>query len=177
MSILQTILKFDQNLIRFLLQNWSKFDQKSIKKLYRILPRCRSGYFLVFFCDFCQIWFQNGRSESVRNCRRLALMRTWPFSGFQKVFVIDFGPWNDQKGDLASTKCTFMSVLNVETQGFCNAFSNFLTFFQSKKTSRCPKLLPNDYFCSRGDPFSMGLGEVSLLSRNPWNVKKTLQFF
>ena len=88
-------------------------------------------------------------------------------SGFQRLFVIDFGPSNEQKCHLASTKCTLMSVLNVKTQGFCNAFSNFPTFFQSKRTSRCPKLVPNDYFCSCGDTLSMGLGEVSLLARNP----------
>ena len=45
--------------------------------------------------------------------------------------------------------------------------ANFPTFFHSKRTSRCPKLVPNDYFCSRGVPFSMGLGKVSLSCRNP----------
>ena len=73
-------------------------------------------------------------------------------------FGIDFDTIFDQKCHLASTKCTSMSILNVKRQGFCNAFSNFLTFFQSKRTSRCPKLIPNHYFCSPGDPFFEGFG-------------------
>ena len=123
--------------------------------------------FFRFFVIFYKFWTKFGSKMVGSNELEPVMERFRTPSGFQRLFVIDFGPSNEQKCHLASTKCTLMSVLNVKTQDFCNAFSNFLTFFQSKRTSRCPKLVPNDYFCSRGDPFFMGLGEVRLSCRNP----------
>ena len=132
--------------------------------------------FFQFFSDFLQIldqlWIQNPTWKWSRPPSALQS----PSGTHLDLIFIDFWPSNDQNCHVASTKCTSMSVLNVENQSFCKAFYNFPTFFQSKRTSRCPKLVPNDYFCSRGDPFFMGLGEVSLSCRNPWNVKKPLSF-
>ena len=171
--MLQVILKFDQNLVSFLLQNWSKFNQKSIKKCYPIQSWFCNRYFFGFCSIFDkfldQFWvqncFKNGKNASPGSAYALQ-KRIWVLRSLQDRFWIDFSASNDQKCDLASTKCTSMFVLNVKTQSFCNAFSNFLTFFQSKRTSSCPKLVPNHYFCLRGDPFFMSLGEVSLSRRN-----------
>ena len=58
--MLQVILKFDQNLSSFLLQNWSRFDQKSIKKLYRIQSWFRNRYFFDFWSIFDQFWTNFG---------------------------------------------------------------------------------------------------------------------
>ena len=123
--------------------------------------------FFWIFCRFLSNFGPNLDPNLGEFCCRKRVRKRFRTPSGERLFVIDFGPSNDQKCDLASTKCTLMSVLNVENQDFCNAFSNFLTFFQSKRTSRCPKLVPNDYFCSRGDPFFIGLGEVSLSCRNP----------
>ena len=65
--MLQVILNFDQNLISFLLQNWSKFDQKSIKKWHRIQSWFWNRYFFNFWTIFEKLWNQNGwhiREES-----------------------------------------------------------------------------------------------------------------
>ena len=150
---------------------WFKVDQNLIKNRLKNIIDFKVDFRIGIFSFLAK----NDKNASVRS--RIALQkRTWGFRSLKNEFLVDFYPSNDQKCDLASTKCTLMSVLNVENQDFCSAFSNFLTFFQSKRTSRCPKLVPNDYFCSRGDPFSMGLGKIKLLCRNPWNVKKALCF-
>ena len=181
-----------------------KISSKIFQKVVSNLKLVSESVFFRFLVDFGsildQFWLQNGRrfrNEIVfgsvpdfgskigsKNCKNASLgsiqglqKRIWRLRNFQDRFLDDFWTSNDQKCDLASTKCTSMSVLNVENQSFCNAFSNFPTFFQSKRTSRCPKLVPNDYFCSRGDSFFMVLGEVSLSCRNLWNVKKTKEFF
>ena len=130
--MLQVILKFDQNLMSFWLQNWSKIDQKSIKKWYRIQSRFRKRYFFDFLWFFTNFGPNLVPKWSVQMIWNRFWKRFRTPSGFQRLFVIDFGPSNDQNCDLASTKCTLVSVLNVENQGFCNAFSNFLTFFNQK---------------------------------------------
>ena len=58
--MLQVILKFNQNLISFLLQNWSKFDQKSIKKLHRIQSWFWNRYFFDFWSIFNKFWTNFG---------------------------------------------------------------------------------------------------------------------
>ena len=58
--MLHVILKFDQNLIRFLLQNWSKFNQKLIKNRYRIEGWFRNRYFFDFWSNFDQFWTNFG---------------------------------------------------------------------------------------------------------------------
>ena len=171
----KSALVFASNLIKI----WSKIDQKILSTSKLVLE----SVFFRFLVDFGpildQFWVENGpkngQNAPARSSQALQ-KRTSGRRSFKDEFLVDFYPSNDQKCDLASTKCTSMSVLNVENQDFCNAFSNFPTFFQSKRTSRCPKLVPNDYFCSRGDSFSMGLGKVNVLCRNPWNVKKALCF-
>ena len=47
--MLQVSVKVDQNSISFLLQNWSKFDQKSIKKLYWIQSWFWKRFFFSIF--------------------------------------------------------------------------------------------------------------------------------
>ena len=58
--MLQVIFKFAQNLVSFSLQNWSKFDQKSIKKLYRIQSWFRNRYFYDFWLILNQFWTNFG---------------------------------------------------------------------------------------------------------------------
>ena len=73
--MLQAIFKLDQNLLSFLLQNWSKFNQKSIKKCYPIQSWFCNGYFSGFCLIFAKFWTNFGckivsKTAKISRCDR-----------------------------------------------------------------------------------------------------------
>ena len=93
--MLHVILKFDQNLISFLLQNWSKFDEKSIKKWYRIQGWFWNRYFFNFWSFLDKFWTNFGSKMGGVLLLKILPIALPPPGGVQRQFK-NFGPISNQ---------------------------------------------------------------------------------
>ena len=85
--------KFNQNLVSFLLQNWSKFDQKSIKKCYPIQSWFCNRYFFGFCLIFNKFWIKFGSkivSKTTKMRRRVWVTHSKNACGGLEASKINF---------------------------------------------------------------------------------------